>query len=96
MTRTLQDLLALAGVTPHAQRAWFEDAVYLPPVLYVRDAKTCADVERLFGAAICQHRPQTVIQVKGQAQEPPRYLNAKGRKAWRGELVKATQAKLPS
>jgi hypothetical protein len=94
MEKALLDFLKMAGV-PCAQReVWFSGCTVTDTTLYAPTKAQAEDIARLFGAQLKQHRPNLHLRVaapSSSTEQPPGYLNAAGRKAWKGEQRQAAQ-----
>lgn len=97
MATALIELLKDAGIPSHYAGLWFLDCTFDHGVLWVPTRQDGQCLARLFGVQLRAVYPTIKIQVSIKQRpedtaQPPSYLNAAGRKAWKAE--RPTQQKL--
>lgn len=95
----LVNLIRRAKVRKYWGHVWFGGCVLDGTVLWVPHHDQAESLARLYGPALRKALPALTMRVgkptNPAKSEPPRYLNAAGRKAWKGErATEPTQPKL--
>jgi hypothetical protein len=92
----LRDVLINAGIPSGYMATFFRDAELVKDVLYVKERGVGESIARLFGPQLRGVIPSLKLKVGSPLTlakaEPPNYLNAAGKRAWR--LQHAGQQKL--
>lgn len=91
----LAALLKLAGINPGQRATWFTGCTLVGLVLFVPTKDQGETIARLFGPTLKAVRPTLAMKVATPQPQPPSYLNAAGRKAWKGEQREAQAQRLP-
>lgn len=89
----LLNLLRRAQIRRYWSHLWFRGCVFESGVLWVPERSHAESLARLYGPQLREAFPGLTMRVgtpngKPESEKPPSFLNAAGRKAWKGERAK--------